>query len=112
MQAIHEEKCTALIGAPIIFRDILTHSDRKKYDLSQVEKEIPIQRIVQAYGLTESSGLLTSGLWAGDEIKVADRDGNAVPIGQQDEIWARGYPTMAGYYGDPEKIQETITPLC
>ncbi|CAF4379087.1 unnamed protein product, partial [Rotaria magnacalcarata] len=36
MRAIHEEKCTALIGAPIIFRDILTHPDRKKYDLSSL----------------------------------------------------------------------------
>ncbi|CAF4471051.1 unnamed protein product, partial [Adineta steineri] len=60
MKAIHEEKCTALIGAPIIFRDILGHPDKKNYDLSslafailgaspmhisflrQLEKEIPI----------------------------------------------------------------------
>ncbi|CAF3737705.1 unnamed protein product [Rotaria sordida] len=145
MQAIHDEKCTALIGAPIIFRDILSHPDRKKYDLTslklgviaaspmyygflrQLEKEIPIERIAQTYGLTESSGLITSGLWAGDgdskrrlgsigrcmqriEIKIADRDGNTVPIGQQGEICARYYPVMAGYYGDPDKTQETITP--
>lgn len=36
MRAIHEEKCTAMIGAPIIFRDILNHPDRKKYDLSSL----------------------------------------------------------------------------
>jgi fatty-acyl-CoA synthase len=45
----------------------------------------------------------------GLEIKVADRDGNAVPIGQQGEIWARGYPIMVGYYNDPEKTKETLT---
>ncbi|CAF2539795.1 unnamed protein product [Rotaria sp. Silwood2] len=145
MQAIHEEKCTALIGAPIIFRDILTHPDRKKYDLSslvysalgaspmhydflrQLETEIPIKRVSQGYGLTENSALLTSGMWAGDddpkrrlgslgkcmqrlEIKVADQEGNAVPIGQQGEIWARGYPIMVGYYGDQDKTQEALTP--
>ena len=71
--------------------------------------------------------LLTSGMWAGDEdpkrrlgslgrcmqrleMKVADREGNPVPIGQQGEIWARGYPIMIGYYNDPEKTKETITP--
>jgi acyl-CoA synthetase (AMP-forming)/AMP-acid ligase II len=43
------------------------------------------------------------------EIKVADSEGNPVPIGQQGEIWARGFPIMIGYYGDPEKINETIT---
>ena len=30
MQAINEEKCTALLGAPIILRDLLMHPDRKK----------------------------------------------------------------------------------
>ena len=145
MKAIHEEKCTALIGAPIIFRDMLHHPDRKKYDLSslvygaigaspmhpdflrQLEKEIPIKRLSQGYGMTENAALMTSGMWAGDadpkrrlgslgrcmqglEVKVADQDGNAVPIGQRGEIWARGYPIMTGYFGDPEKTNEAITP--
>ena len=144
MTAIDEEKCTALIGAPIIFRDMLMHADRKKYDLSsllfgalgaspmhmdfmrQLETDIPIQRVAQGYGMTENSALLTSGMWAGDddpqrrlgslgrvmqglEIKVADKEGNSVPIGQQGEIWARGYPIMTGYYGDPQKTSETLT---
>ena len=144
MQAIHEEKCTSLIGAPIIYRDMLTHPDKKTYDLSsleygglgaspmhidflrQLEKEIPIKRVAQGYGMTENAAMLTSGMWAGDddpkrrlgslgrcmqrlEIKVADKDGNAVPIGQQGEIWARGYPIMVGYYNDPEKTKETLT---
>jgi fatty-acyl-CoA synthase len=144
MQAIYEEKCTGLLGAPIIFRDILAHPDRKKYDLSslifgalgaspmhidflrQLETEIPIKRVAQGYGLTENAAILSSGMWAGDEdpkrrlgslgrcmqrleVKVADRDGNAVPIGQQGEIWARGYPIMVGYYNDPEKTKEVIT---
>jgi len=144
MQTIHEAKCTAIIGAPIIFRDILTHPDRKKFDLSsltfallgaspihpdflrQLEVEIPITRVAQGYGTTENSAILTSGMWAGDEdpkrrqgslgrcmqrleIKVADSQGNPVPIGQQGEIWARGYPVMVEYYGDPEKTKETLT---
>jgi fatty-acyl-CoA synthase len=44
------------------------------------------------------------------EMKIADRDGNPVPIGQQGEIWARGYSMMVGYYNDPEKTKEAITP--
>ena len=145
MKAIHEEKCTALIGAPIIYRDILNHPDRKKFNFSslefgalgaspmhidfmrQIEKELPIGRVAQGYGMTENAALLTSGYWAGDkdpqrrqgslgrcmqrvEIKVADSEGNAVPIGKQGEIWAKGYLIMAGYYNDPEKTKETITP--
>ncbi|CAF1113515.1 unnamed protein product [Rotaria sordida] len=144
MRAIDEEKCTALLGPPIIFRDILMHPEKKNYDLSslvyaglgassvhidfmrRVEKEFPIIRTVQGYGTTENSGLLTSGMWAGDEdsqrrqgsmgrcmqgieIKVVDQQGQTVPIGEQGEVWARGYPIMLGYYGDPNKTEETLT---
>ena len=144
MRAIHEEKCTALFGPPIIFRDILMHPAKKEYDLSslmygglgassvnvdfmrRVEKEFPITRTVQGYGTTENSGLLTSGMWAGDEdperrqgsmgrcmqgieIKVVDQQGQTVPVGQKGEIWVRGYPIMQGYYGDPDKTRETLT---
>ena len=44
------------------------------------------------------------------EMKVSDREGNPVRIGQQGEICARGFPIMVGYYGDPQKTSETITP--
>jgi fatty-acyl-CoA synthase len=145
MRAIQEEKCTAMIGAPIIYRDILDHPDRKKYDLSslvysalgaspmhidflrQIQKEFPIKRVAQLYGMTENTAILTSSMWTGDEnetrrlssigrcmqrleIKVADKQGNSVPIGQQGEICARGFPLMLGYYGDPQKTSEAITP--
>ncbi|CAF3477237.1 unnamed protein product [Rotaria sp. Silwood1] len=76
----HEEKCTAMIGAPIIFRHILDHPDRKKYDLSslvyyglvaspmnidflrRLEKEIPIKCIGQLFELTENVAILTSSI--------------------------------------------------
>ncbi|CAM4840994.1 unnamed protein product [Rotaria magnacalcarata] len=145
MRAIHEEKCTAMIGATIIYRDILTHPDKKKYDLSslifgelganpvhkdflrQIEEEFPIKRVSQGYGMTEHSGRIASSMWAGDEdpkrrhssigrcmqgleIKVVNQQGCTVPIGEQGEVWVRGYPVMNGYYSDPEKTRETITP--
>ena len=145
MRAIQEEKCTAMIGAPIIFRDILNHPERKNFDLSSlvysglgaspihidflrlIQKEFPIQRVAQLYGMTENAAILTSSMWTGDEnevrrlssigrpmprleIKVADRNGNPVPIGHQGEVWARGFPIMAGYYNDSAKTSEAITP--
>ena len=36
------------------------------------------------------------------EVKVADLDGNAVPVGVDGEICARGYQVMLGYDGGPE----------
>ncbi|CAF0724509.1 unnamed protein product [Didymodactylos carnosus] len=144
MKAIQEEKCTALIGAPIIFRDILTHPNRKKYDLSSLdyaalgaspmssdfletlEKEIPIKRVSQGYGMTENSALLTSGMWAEAndrrrrtgsmgkpmqriEIKLVNEKGETVALGEEGEIWARGYCVMKGYWNDEEKTHETLT---
>ena len=61
MRTVQEEKCTALVGPPIIFRDVLTHTRKKEFDMSsllfgilgaapvnpllidQLEREIPIQ---------------------------------------------------------------------
>ncbi|CAF4082932.1 unnamed protein product [Rotaria sp. Silwood1] len=106
MQAIHDEKCIARISTPISFRDILLHVDRKKNDLTSLTfsaLEIPITPSSQACGLTENTALLTSNMWADIEdrkhllrslerfmqrlkIKVANREGNTVYIGQLDEI--------------------------
>ncbi|CAF3491615.1 unnamed protein product [Rotaria socialis] len=70
----------------------------------------------------------TSKFWASDEnqarrlaslrrwmprldVKVVDRGGTPVSyIGQQGEIWARGFPIMLGSYGDTQKTNEAITP--
>ncbi|CAF4062227.1 unnamed protein product, partial [Rotaria sordida] len=87
MRAIHEEKCTALIGAPIIFRDILAHPKRKEFDMSsllfgilgaapvnpalveQLEREIPIKTISQGYGQTENSASMAMSVFAEDDKK-------------------------------------------
>ncbi|CAF1576898.1 unnamed protein product, partial [Didymodactylos carnosus] len=144
MKTIHEEKCTTLIGAPVIFRDILMHPERKKYDMTSLEfgalgaspmsedflktleKEIPIKRVSQGYGMTENSAFLSSGMWAGDndprrrtgsmgkvmqrlEIKLVNGKGETVLLGEEGEVWARGYCIMKGYWGDQEKTREALT---
>ncbi|CAF0929908.1 unnamed protein product [Adineta steineri] len=37
MRTIDEEKCTWMLGTPHLFRNILQHSDRDKYDLSSLQ---------------------------------------------------------------------------
>ncbi|CAF1471464.1 unnamed protein product [Adineta steineri] len=141
MQAIDEEKCTSMIVSPIVFRDMLADSQRSNYDFSslkyvgigatsvpakllrKIETELGIDRVGQAYGLSESGCLLTMSLHCEDkrrhtsigqcmphmELKLVDDNGQIVPIGSQGEIWARGYSIMSGYYNDPETTAETIT---
>ncbi len=85
MRTIQEEKCTAIIGPPIIFLNILHHPERKEYDLSsllfgltgaapvnsqmmeQLEREIPIKSMCQTYGQTENTGALTQSVYAEDD---------------------------------------------
>ena len=132
IRTIEEEKCTGLSGAPIIYVDILHHPKRKEYDMSslvfgiigaapvspklmaQLEHEIPIKVMSQAFGQTENTGLLTVSVFAGDdkqrrygsvgraipsaEIKVTDVDGRILPIGQEGEVCTRGFHIMKGIF--------------
>ena len=85
MRTVQDEKCTALIGAPIIFRDILAHPRRKEFDMSsllfgilgaapvnpalieQLEREIPIKTISQGFGQTENAASMAMSIFAEDD---------------------------------------------
>ncbi len=41
------------------------------------------------------------------EIKIADTEGKALPYETPGEYWARGYPTMIGYWGDDANTMKT-----
>ncbi len=133
MRTIQEEKCSAITGPPIIFLDILHHPKRKEYDMTSLaygvigaapvnpklmedlEREIPIKMMAQAFGQTETTGLLTEGVYAEydkqrrylsvgkgmphTEIKISDADGRILPLGEEGEICARGYNIMKGIVG-------------
>ena len=43
------------------------------------------------------------------EVKVVDENGNVVKVGENGELWTRGYSVMLGYYNDEEKTQLAIT---
>jgi long-chain acyl-CoA synthetase len=79
-------------------------------------------RVIQGYGLTETSPLLT--LNVGDdyhnhpnsvgvavpttELKIADADGEARPVGATGEIWAKGSNIISGYWNRPEVNSEAF----
>jgi fatty-acyl-CoA synthase len=42
------------------------------------------------------------------EAKIVDAKGNTSPVGEPGEFLCRGYGTMLGYWGDPEKTGEAI----
>lgn len=45
------------------------------------------------------------------DIKIAHPEtGDSVPLGEEGEIWVRGYQNMLGYFGQPEETAKTLLP--
>jgi len=130
-----------LPGAPTVYLTILAYEGRDKFDLSSLRvavtgaatipvemirrmaSELSFQSIVTAYGLSESTGMVsicrpgdpyelvanTSGCAIPDvEVKLVDDDGKSVPVGEPGEILCRGYNVMVGYYEDEAATREAI----
>jgi len=81
-------------------------------------------KIQVAYGLTETSPVINLGtiddpverrkqnigkVMEHLEVKLVDKEGIMVPIGEPGELLVRGYSTMIGYWDDEEKTKDTYT---
>ena len=141
LRTVAAEHITMLPGPPTLYLSILDHPGRDQFDLSslrlavtgaasvpvemirRMRAELTFKVIVTAYGLTESTGVVsicrpddeperiatTSGVGIPDtEVRVIDSEGNEVPRGTPGEIVCRGYHVMQGYYLDPEATADTI----
>ena len=77
--------------------------------------------IVEGYGLTESSPVITFNPLTGlakdgsigipvpsTEVKCVDASGNEVPVGESGEIIARGPQIMLGYWQKPEETAKAL----
>lgn len=78
--------------------------------------------LIQCYGLTEASGLVATMHsedamrrigWAGralpgTRLRIADADGQTLPLGEVGEILVKGPHVMQGYWRKPEITAETI----
>ena len=78
--------------------------------------------IAEGYGLTETSPVLTTNHVDGTErigtiglpvpstqIMIADDEGNAVPMGEPGEIYAKGPQVMREYWNRPDETKEVFT---
>lgn len=142
IEQIERDKVTMLPGAPSMYEMILSDPDFDKYDLSSLRlgvtgaapvsvqlvndmwNKLGFEVVVTAYGMTESTGVIsicrpdddaetisrTSGrAIEGVEVKCADpASGAEVARGSEGEIWVRGYNVMQGYFDMPEATAETI----
>jgi acyl-CoA synthetase (AMP-forming)/AMP-acid ligase II len=90
--------------------------------IEQMRRELSFSTVLTAYGLSEAVVVTmcrpgddpetvshTSGTAvAGFEVRVVDRDGEAVPAGISGEIQVRGANVMLGYFEDPEATSAAI----
>ncbi len=84
--------------------------------LVELARKIPSADVIQGYGLTETSPLLTleppreegrqvgsiGKALPGAEIRLVDAQGNDVAVGEPGEIVVRGPKVFSGYYRNPQ----------
>tara|TARA_B100001179_G_scaffold233186_1_gene230041 strand:- start:1038 stop:2585 length:1548 start_codon:yes stop_codon:yes gene_type:complete len=143
LQSIQDKKINVLPGPPALYQSILSSPNFTSFNISSLElaitgaASIPVQlikdmeeimgfqTILTAYGLTETTGVVTmcspgddpeliantSGkAIEGVEVKCVDRSGREVPKGEPGEVYVRGYNVMLGYLEDEKQTKEAINP--
>lgn len=137
---VERERITVLPGAPTLYQSLLDHPDRGRYDLRslrlavtgaadipvelirRVREELPFERILTGYGLTEAGTVTgskpdddfehvasTVGVpWPGFEVRTVDTTGADTPPGVPGEVLVRGETVMREYLDDPEATAAAI----
>lgn len=139
LKTIQKQKPTLFPGAPTLYIGLMNHPDIQKYDLSSIETclsgsaPLPIDvqekfeemtggKVVEGYGLTETSPVTHSGLIWGERVKGSvglpypDTDckifrpgtTEELSIGEIGEIAIQGPQVMRGYWQNPEATAATL----
>ena len=141
LELIESERISVLPGPPTLYQSLLEHPARKSHDLSslrlavtgaamvpvelvhRMQDELGFATVLTAYGLTESTGVVTmcrrgddpetiattSGRAIPDiEVRIVDDAGSETERGEAGEIVVRGYTVTSGYLGDPDATAEAV----
>jgi acyl-CoA synthetase (AMP-forming)/AMP-acid ligase II len=140
LDLVERERITVLPGPPTLYQSLLDHPDRAGREIGtlrlavtgaadipvalirRVREELPFERILTGYGLTEAGTVTgsrpdddfehiatTVGVpWPGFEVRTVDRAGADVPVGEPGEVVVRGETVMRGYLDDPDATTAAI----
>jgi HIP---CoA ligase len=140
LSMVEQERISVLPGPPTIYQALLDHPDRTSRDISslrvavtgaadipvelirRVREELPFERILTGYGLTEAGTVTgsrpdddfehvatTVGVpWAGFEVRTITESGGDAPVSEPGEVAVRGPTVMRAYLDDPEATAVAI----
>ena len=139
LELIERERVTGVPGPPTLYASLMNDATRPGRDLTslrlavtgaavipselirRMRSDLGFQDILTAYGLTESTGVVTMCRLGDPDSLVEATSGRAVadvetviaPVPGGDgtgEILVRGYNVMAGYVDDPQATASAIDP--
>jgi long-chain acyl-CoA synthetase len=140
LDGIQKYRISVFEGVPIVFQLLLGVRDLSSYDTSSVKiaammgTSIPLPllrafhsaqphiKVIQGYGLTETSPMITlvepekaeakmgsiGRAVPGVEVKIVDESGREMPVDEPGEIITRGPHVMKGYFRKPEPTAARI----
>ena len=138
IEAIEATKVTIFPGVAALYNNLNNYEGIKKHDLSSIKYclssagALPLEvlntfesltgaKLREAYGLTEMSPAVTANPFDGKfkvgtigmpfpntDVKICDKEGNTLGIGEVGEIVVRGPQMMKGYYKREEATNNTI----
>ncbi|MDC0887374.1 long-chain fatty acid--CoA ligase [Altererythrobacter sp.] len=140
LQTIQKYKTTGFPGVPTMFQALLDHPNLAKTDLSSLKvcisggapmpapvhakfEDVTGVRLVEGYGLTESSGVVSANPYegtrkkgtigqvvAGTDILLLDKEDPAklAPDGEPGELAIHGPQIMRGYWNRPEAAADAF----
>ncbi len=140
LELVERERVSVLPGPPTIYHSLLDHPDRTRRDISslrvavtgaadipvelirRVREELPFERILTGYGLTEAGTVTgskpdddfehiatTVGVpWPGFEVRTVTETSADTPTDEPGEVVVRGETVMRAYLDDPEATAAAI----
>lgn len=141
LATIQRVQATAMPGVPTMYQALLDHKDFASTDFSSLRACIsggaPLgpqlkqrfeqgsgARLLEGYGLTESSGVVSTNSYEGEErvgtigqpvprteVKLVDKEDSSrpAPDGEPGELVVRGPQIMRGYWNRPDAAKDAFT---
>ncbi|HMG25329.1 MAG TPA: FadD3 family acyl-CoA ligase [Acidimicrobiia bacterium] len=140
LELVERERISVLPGPPTMYHALLDHPDRTRRDISslrvavtgaadipvelirRVREEMPFERVLTGYGLTEAGTVTgsrpdddfehiatTVGVpWPGFEVRTVAESGTETSAGEAGEVLVRGDTVMRAYLDDPDATATAI----